>query len=158
MTDGLTSLVLAPDLGPIASAWASALRGVHVAHPDPSSRVVLALDGDPARLQVTVLDARDTLDPDHVMPRFEISTVALTWFPGPVAARAWIACAWAGYMQHEALERVTVNGARPIDPHEPPNNYDRGLRHGFPPRLTPDTLRRTLLLSMDEASADALMR
>lgn len=152
------TLTAAADLGPIGAAWASALREIHIAHPDPSSTVALTLDGDPARLQVTVLDARDTLDPDHVMPRFEISTVRLAWFPGPEVARAWIAVAWAGYMQHEALERVTAGGARPIDPHLPPHSYDRGLRHGFPPVLTPDSLRQTLRLAMDDAAVDALMR
>ncbi|MBP9862675.1 MAG: hypothetical protein KBD62_32275 [Kofleriaceae bacterium] len=153
------SLIVAPGpLGPVAAAWAAALRDLAVAHPDPSSAVELELrDGEPPSLQVTVLNARNTLDSADVFPRFAISTVALDCWPGVRAAQAWIAAAWAGYMQHEALERVTVRGDRPLDPHAPPYAYDRGLRHGFPPRLTADTLRRTLLLSMDEAAADEIV-
>lgn len=153
------ALVVAPGpLGPVAAAWAGALRDVVIVHPDPRSAVELHLaDGDPPSLQVTVINAHDTLDDARTFPRFAISSVALACWPGERAARAWIAAAWAGYMQHESLERVTVHGERPLDPHLPPHDYDRGLRHGLPPRLTLETLRRTLLLSMDEAAADQIV-
>ena len=101
------ALVVAPGpLGPVAAAWAGALRDVVIVHPDPRSAVELHLaDGDPPSLQVTVINAHDTLDDARTFPRFAISSVALACWPGERAARAWIAAAWAGYMQHESLAR-----------------------------------------------------
>lgn len=132
----------------IARAWADALAPVLVRHPDPTSEVEIALTDQPATLTVAVLRSRDTTDPANVR-RLVISCVDLTYFPGARLARQWLAAAWAGYIQHEALELVTVGDlhTRPIDPHADPS-LDRGLRHGFPVALTPFSLLDTLCLVM----------
>lgn len=122
--------------------WRDAVRSIRVRHADrdavPQFRV---LDGEPPRLEVSVRNARDTVT-DERLDVLVVSTVTLTYWPGEVVARRWLAAAWAGYVQHEALELVTVDGARPIDPHASAE-LDRGLRHGLPVELTPETLLRT---------------
>lgn len=130
--------------------WQSALDGMVIRHPNPASRAVLRLeDGDLPSLYFGLDVATDTTDPDRRVRDFAISTVRLTYWPGLLLARAWIAAAWSGYCQHEALELVTVGDmtTRPIDPHGSVA-HDRGLRDGLPVELTPETLVRSLAVVM----------
>lgn len=145
--------------GAIAQQWAAALADVIVRHPDRSVPVRATLrDGHPPELEIAI-DTRCSTQPTKALPGFILSTVRLSFFPGQALARAWLAAAWAGYIQHEALELVTVGGLemRPIDPHAPPFDTDRGLRDGMPPELTPETLRRALCVAMEPAAADRLI-
>jgi len=137
-----------------ARAWHRALVAVIVRHPDPTSEAELAVLDHPPRLQIAVLDSKDTTDPTNVR-RLVISTVDLTYFPGEQLARQWLAAGWAGYLQHEALELVTIGDltTRPLDPHEAPFRFDRGLRCGLPVSLTPETLVETLATCMPRAIA-----
>lgn len=151
---------LAPD---IAMAWREALGGLEVRHPNGRSRVVLLVhDGDPPQLHVG-LDETTCTATGETKCDFTISTVRLPYFPGERLARAWLAAAWAGYCQHEALELVTLaddRSVKPLDPHTEPyitNPVNRGLRDGFPVVLTPDTLLDTLALVMPRADAIRLM-
>lgn len=125
-----------------ASGWKDAIARLRVRHADRDAVPVFRiLDGDPLHLEVSVQNARDTVT-DERLPSLVVSTVTLTYWPGEVVAMRWLAAAWAGYVQHEALELVTVNGLRPLDPHADPK-FDRGLRHGLPVELTPETLLRS---------------
>lgn len=145
-------------LSQIGAAWYRALYHVDVRHPNGHSNCVLrVIDGDPPQLYVGLDETTCTRD-GHVMRDFAISTIKLLYWPGERLARMWFAAAWIGYLQHEALELVTVSGMPVLDPHAEPyptNPLNRGLRAGFPVELTPDTLFRTLLLVMDEPDAIA---
>ena len=142
-----------------AARWFQALYDIEIRHPNGRSRpVIRVIDGAPPQLYVG-LDETACTKTGAVMRDFAISTVALEFFPGPRSARAWLAAAWAGYLQHEALELVTVDGKAVLDPHAEPyptNPYNRGLRDGFPLRLTPETLVRTLMLVMPFTDAIAV--
>lgn len=97
---------------------------------------------------------------DSLWSSFEISNVRLTFFPGVTLARMWIAAAWAGYIQHEALELVEVDGVNPLDPHAQPDNaipQNRGLRDGLPPVLNRNTLIDGLAVVMDREHAVRLV-
>lgn len=139
----------------LADKWRKAMASVRITHIDPTCEPVIAVSGGDLDLSVSVIvrNARDTTDQDR---RWEltVSTVKLSYWPGETLAQAWIAAAWAGYIQHEALELVKVAGVRVLDPHLEPFTYDRGLRCGFPPILTPRTLAETLTLVMDERDVD----
>lgn len=130
--------------------WQKAMAAVKITHIDPTCEPVITVTGDvEPLLYVIVKNCRDTTDQER---RWEltVSTVKLSYWPGETVAQAWIAAAWAGYIQHEALELVKVAGIRVLDPHLEPHTYDRGLRCGFPPVLTPRTLADTLSLVMHE--------
>lgn len=140
----------------IAEQWERALRPLEVRHPNGRSRCVLRVsDGDPPTLYIGLDETTCTKD-GHVMRDFAISSVALCYFPGEALARQWFAAGFVGYLQHEALELVTLAGAPVLDPHAEPypeNPYNRGLRNGFPVELNPATLFETLLLVMPEDRA-----
>lgn len=142
--------------------WESALHDLDVRHPRRDSVPVLKLlDGDPPRLQVSVQMHASTVD-DKPILELPISTVNLHIWPGLTLARQWIAAAWAGYLQHEALELVTVGERteRPLDPHQQPyatNPYNRGLRDGFPVDLGWDSLVDALSVVMNRNHAAALV-
>lgn len=142
-----------------ADQWRVALADVVLRHPNGRSMPVLRLiDGSPSSLYVG-LDRTWCTSDGHEMVDFAISTVKLTYFPGEVLARAWFAAAWVGYLQHEALELVTVGGRAVLDPHAEPyvlNPVNRGLRDGFPVELTPLTLRRALRLVMSVEAVERL--
>ncbi len=122
------------------------------------------VDGPAPTLCIYLRETRDSRDWSVRMGRFVISNVKLTYFPGIDLARKWLASAWAGYIQHEALELVTVGGTldRPLCPHTETAAgtyaYDRGLRDGLPIELTPATLERSLCVVMEPEHARALMR
>lgn len=154
---------------PLAIQWAAALDGLDVRHHDPLVEVALQLSNEVTpSLAIWVMNPIDTAKSTvERMKMLAISTTRLTFFPGAWLARIWIAVGWAGYVQHEALELVTVHGVRPCDPHAPaatvphrlsPFARDRGLRDGLPPELTPLTLQRALETAMDAEIAEALLR
>lgn len=142
--------------------WADALAPLEVRHPNRVSTVKLTLVDAAVPLLMIQLDRTpSTRDPTKEMHRpFTISNVELTYFPGTLLAQAWFAAAFSGYVQHEALELVSVGGVNPIDPHVEPyelNPANRGLRDGMPSRLTPETLLRALEVVMDREHAVALV-
>jgi hypothetical protein len=58
-----------------------------------------------------------------------------------------MACAFAGYVMHEALELATVCGVRVADPHAEPyphSPWNHSLREGFPTELTEESMLRTI--------------
>ena len=120
-------------------------------------------DGDPPRLYVGLDRAWCTSDPEKSRAPFAISTVELAFFPGRDLARAWFTAAWVGYLQHEALELVTVGDLQTkiLDPHAEPyplNPYNRGLRDGLPVRLTPQSMYDALRIVMSGPEATGMMR
>lgn len=142
----------------VVEAWREAFSGLRVRHPDPGAKP-WRLFTDDGILHVGCGNVHDTLT--SALRDLPICSVRLTYFPGPDLARKWFAAAWAGYIQHEALELVTHDGVSPLNPHEEPyetNPYNRGLRNGFPSVLTPDALQRALEVVMDPSAAEILVR
>lgn len=142
--------------------WKRALREIVLRHPNGRSKVMLRIDNVFAgpTLYVGLDETTSTRDPDKVMHNFTISNVQLTFSPPDYLIHQWLAAAWVGYLQHEALELVTVGKRNPLDPHEEPyptNPYNRGLRDGFPPVLTPETMFDTLTIVMSSTEARRLM-
>lgn len=143
--------------------WADALAPLVLRHPCPTSKPVVTLSdhGTDAYLTLEVEDAIDTRTGEpHERNPLLISQVRLTYFPGTRLARQWLAAAWAGLAQHEALELVTLGGRIVLNPHDEPhreNPWNRGLRDGLPRELTPATLRKALAVVMDLDWADVLM-
>lgn len=129
--------------------WRRALESLEIRHPNGRSNVVLRVD-DGGSLFIGLDETSCTLTGEP-KKNFAISTVKLTFFPGVRLARAWMAAAWCGYLQHEALELVTVGGRAVLDPHAEPyatNPFNRGLRDGMPVVLTARTMVDTLALVM----------
>ena len=145
----------------LATQWRSALADVRIRHPNRESRVNVTIDDQPDGpvLLLSLDQTRDSRDPEKIISPFMISCVRLTYFPGVKLARQWLAAAFAGYIQHEALELVTIGDyeTRPLDPHLPPFTYDRGLRHGLPPVLTPQSLAASLAAVMPIEAVEALL-
>lgn len=126
----------------------------------------MLLAGDPPQLALHVENTIETTKHDGTrLARLNVATTSLAWWPGARLFRTWLAVAWAGYIQHEALELVMADGVRLYDPHVPiasghrlsPYAHDRGLRDGFPPELTRDTMLRALCTAMDREVAEQLM-
>lgn len=142
-------------IGPL---WRGAVARTQIRHIDPTCYPELEVIGDvQPDLFIAVRQARDTLDQEKRFDQLVISTVHLRYWPGDTLAEMWLAAAWSGYITHEALELVTVNGVRPLDPHRSPFCFDRGLRCGYPVDLTPETLEQTLALVMDAKTAAELV-
>jgi hypothetical protein len=141
----------------VGRLWKDALSDIVLRHPNRQSKPVLEVTVDPGILYLG-LDSTTCTVSDKVMSPFAISTVFLTFFPGVTLARQYIAAAWAGYLQHEALELCTLSNfaERPLDPHLAPYQYDRGLRDGLPPQLTPETLEKALTVVMTKEEAEKL--
>jgi hypothetical protein len=144
----------------LCDAWRVALTPVVLRHPNGWSQPVLRfIDGDPPQLYVGLDSTACTRD-GHTMIDFAISTVALTFFPGVRLAQAWLSVAWVGYLQHEALELATVDGRAVLDPHAAPyvsNAVNRGLRCGFPERLTHETIVTAFELLMPRSEAEQMI-
>lgn len=150
-----------PPWSALTTLWERALRPLVVRHPNRESQAVLTLiDGTAPSLQVALDKTVDSRDPTIEMRRFIISNVKLTFWPGEFLARAWFAAAWGGYIQHEALELVTIGDTvtRPLDPHAPPYTCDRGLREGLPVELTPATLLSSLAVVMHRDAARRMVQ
>lgn len=139
---------------PVGRSWAHAIRNVIIRHPNEFSKPLLEINvsGRDAYLHFAVDRIKDTSDPNVLMRApFRIASVKLTYFPGDEDARRWLAAAWFGYVGHETLEMITVDDLKTkvLDPHADPyetNPYNRCLRDGMPPELTPETFVRTLAL------------
>ena len=143
----------------IAQRWLTALSSLDVRHPNGRSKVLLTTDGDMLTVALdATIDTRDGVTPMY--SPFVIGCVRLDCWPGTRLARQWFAAAFAGYCQHEALELVTFGGLPVLDPHAQPyetNPCNRGLRDGFPPVLTMETLALALGVVMPMADAWALV-
>jgi len=120
--------------------WKAAIAKLTFRHGDRSARPTFELfDGAHPVLNISVKNTRCSVT-DEPIGSLAVSSVELTFWPGETVALRWLAAGYAGYIQHEALELVTLaDGTRPIDPHADPK-FDRGLRYGLPTRLTPETL------------------
>lgn len=146
------------DWSALTRLWAAALNDVVVRHPTGEPVRLILVDAAQPVLRIQLDRHRDSRDPSNVFKRFIYSNIRLSYFPGVTLARQWLAAAWGGAMQHEALELVTVGGlsVRPLDPHEPPFTCDRGLRDGMPVELNPATLIQALAVVMPTDAACAL--
>ncbi len=143
---------------PLAKLWAGALRIVEVRHPDPECTVQLEMRN--AELTIR-LRCRDTANPDRWIEDFVFSCIRFDCWPGEFLARAWLSAAWAGCLQHEALELVTVDGIAVLNPHAEPypvNPYNRGVRDGMPFVLTQESLTTALTVAMTPDHAHQLVR
>lgn len=145
----------------LARQWHEALRDVVIRHPNHRSAVLAHLsDDEEPVLKISLDSTYDSRDPSRdAWSPFTIAGTKLTYFPGVRLARQWLAAAFSGYCQHEALELISVGGLteRPLDPHESPYEFDRGLRDGFPTKLTPASLERALCVVMEPEHARRLM-
>ncbi len=140
--------------------WREALDELKVVHPDRRCTPILNLVPNPLRLEVSLDRAWSTRTGEFLRSPFKISTVYLTFFPGKKLAQQWFAAAWAGYLQHEALEYTSAGSANPLDPHTEPydtNPFNRGLRDGFPVELTVATLHKALETVMSRIQAINVM-
>lgn len=146
--------------GELTRQWAAALDGVIIRHPNRGITPLLTLeDGTEPNLYFK-LDSNPSSDADEVISPFVITNVRLTFFPGVRAARAWLAAAWACFLQHEALELVTVGNlhTRVLDPHASRATLDYVFHTGLPFMLTPDTLLAALCTAIPRADAEQLIR
>lgn len=105
------------------------------------------------------IDANPSSDSDEIISPFNIVNVKLTFFPGVSLARQWIAAAWGCFLQHEAMELVTVGDlkTRVLDPHKHRRWLDHMFHKGFPYDLTPETLLIALATAVPLADAEALV-
>jgi hypothetical protein len=140
-------------MGILADQWRTALARLVVRHPNGFSTPIIRVHyGNPPVLHVGLDVAQCTATRERILD-FTVSNVKLSFFPGTDLARAWLAAAWVGYLQHEALELVTIDDfqTKVLDPHAEPyaaNPVNRGLREGFPLELTHSTMVKTLALVM----------
>lgn len=140
--------------------WAAALDGVIVRHPNRAITAMLTLeDSAPPALHFE-LDTNPSSDADEVIAPFRITNVRLTFFPGVRAARAWLAAAWGCFLQHEALELVTVGDLRTrvLDPHATRATLDYVFHTGLPFSLTPESLLAALATAIPHGDAVQLMK
>lgn len=144
----------------VTRQWAAALDGVIVRHPNRSIVPILTLEDGPAPNLHFELDANPSSDADEVIAPFRITNVRLTYFPGVGAARAWLAAAWACFLQHEALELVTVGDLRTrvLDPHASRATLDYVFHIGLPFTLTPESLLAALATAVPRGDAEQLIR
>ncbi len=143
--------------------WADALAPLVIRHPNPTAKptVTLSTHEGVALLTLEVADTLDTRTGEpHPANPLLISQVRLSYFPGAALARVWLAAAWAGLAQHEALELVTMGDRIVLNPHAEPHRetpWNRGLRDGLPPMLTPETLVQALAVVMPLDVAEAFV-
>lgn len=140
--------------------WADALEHVIVRHPNRSITPVLTLDDGAIPNLHFELDANPSSDTDEIISPFRITNVKLSFFPGTSLARKWLAAAWACFLQHEALELVTVGDlkTRALDPHENRGRLDHVFHTGLPFTLTPETLLGALATAIPREEALELIR
>lgn len=135
--------------------WAAALEHVIVRHPNRAITLLLTLDDGVEPSLHFELDANPSSDADEVITPFRITNVRLTYFPGAAVARAWLAAAWGCFLQHEALELVTVGDLRTrvLDPHATRAHLDHVFHTGLPFALTPASLLAALgtAIPLDDA-------
>jgi hypothetical protein len=140
--------------------WADALADVIVRHPNRNITPILTLTDATEPDLAFELDSNPSSDADEVIAPFRITNVRLTFFPGVRVARAWLAAAWACFLQHEALELVTIGDfrTRALDPHLNRDRLDYVFHTGFPFALTPDTLLAALATAIPIDEAKELIR
>lgn len=141
--------------GELTRQWAAALEPCIVRHPNRSITPVLTLNDAPEPVLDFELDANPSSDADETIAPFRITNVRLTFFPGVRAARAWLAAAWGCFLQHEALELVTVGDLRTrvLDPHATRATLDHVFHTGLPFTLTPDSLLAALMTAVPRSEA-----
>lgn len=139
--------------------WADALEHVVVRHPNRAITPLLTLDDDAVPNLHLELDKNPSSDADEVIAPFRITNVRLTFFPGVSLAQKWLAAAWGCFLQHEALELVTVGGltVRALDPHENRARLDHVFHTGLPFTLTPETLLAALATAIPRAEAQSMI-
>ncbi len=148
---------------PLIRLWADALALLVIRHSFPGARPTVKLHtfNGADYLTVEVGDALDTRTGEpHAANPLLVAQVKLTYFPGAALARVWMAAAWAGLAQHEALELVTWCDRIVLNPHAEPHRetpWNRGLRDGLPLELTPETLVCALAVVMPEEVARAFV-
>lgn len=140
--------------------WADALENVIVRHPNRSITPLLTLDDGPEPMLHFELDNNPSSDSDEVISPFRITNVRLTFFPGERLARMWLAAAWACFLQHEALELVTIGDmkTRALDPHENRARLDYVFHTGLPFALTPASLEAAIATAIPRGEVRQLMR
>lgn len=155
-------LVVSDHRHDLTRLWAGALRAVLIRHPNPACEVRLTLEENGAEpsLVFEVLNIPDNQDESATFEAFKILNVRLTFFPGERLAHAWIAAAWGCFLQHEALELVTVGDfrTRVLDPHASRHLLDHMFHKGFPFALTPSTLVTALATAVPQADAEDMCR
>jgi hypothetical protein len=139
--------------------WAAALERVIVRHPNRKITPLLTLDDGPVPNLHFELDANPSSDSDETITPFRITNVRLTFFPGARVAQAWLAAAWGCFLQHEALELVTVGDfkTRCLDPHETRDRLDHVFHTGLPFTLTPESLLAALTTAIPREDAVRLL-
>jgi hypothetical protein len=139
--------------------WAGALEHVIVRHPNRGITPRLTLDDSTSPVIYFELDQNPSSNSDEIISPFIITNVMLTFFPGIEAARAWLAAAWACFLQHEALELVTIGDfmTRALDPHQSREALNHVFHTGLPSHLTPESLRAALLTAIPAHDVDALL-
>lgn len=139
--------------------WADALEHVIVRHPNRGVNLIITLEDERTPRITFSIDANPSSDSDEIISPFNIINVRLTFFPGVLLAQQWIAAAWGCFLQHEALELVTVGDfrTRVLDPHASRHLLDHMFHKGFPFQLTPETLLEALGTAVPRADAIALM-
>ncbi len=145
-------------VGLLTRQWADALEHVVVRHPNRSITPVLTLDDGPVPNLHFELDHNPSSDADEIISPFRITNVKLTYFPGVRLARMWLAAAWACFLQHEALELVTIGDlkTRALDPHENRARLDYVFHTGLPFTLTPESLAAALATAIPREEVVAL--
>lgn len=146
--------------GELTRRWADALDGVIVRHPNRGITPMFTLHDAPEPSLAFELDANPSSDADETISPFRITNVRLSFFPGVRAARAWLAAAWGCFLQHEALELVTVGDLRTrvLDPHATRATLDYVFHTGLPFTLTPESLLAALATAIPRADAEQLVR
>lgn len=152
-------LVVTGRNGILTRQWADALEHVIVRHPNRNITPVLTLDDGPMPNLHFELDHNPSSDSDEDIAPFRITNVKLSFFPGVKLARMWLAAAWACFLQHEALELVTVGDfrTRALDPHETRGRLDHVFHTGLPFTLTPESLEAALATAIPRDEARQLM-
>jgi hypothetical protein len=139
--------------------WADALECIIVRHPNRSITPILTLNDNVEPNLHFELDYNPSSNSDEIISPFRITNVRLTYFPGVKTARAWLAAAWGCFLQHEALELVTIGDlkTRVLDPHETRARLDHVFHMGLPFSLTPDSLLDALATAIPRSDAMELM-
>lgn len=152
-------LVVTGRTNELTRRWADALDGVIVRHPNRGITPMFTLEDGPEPNLHFELDTNPSSDADEVIAPFRITNVRLTYFPGVRAARAWLAAAWGCFLQHEALELVTIGDLRTrvLDPHATRATLDYVFHTGLPFTLTPESLLAALATAIPRADAIQLM-
>ncbi len=152
-------LVVTGRRGLLTRQWADALEHVIVRHPNRNITPILTLDDGPMPNLHFELDHNPSSDSDEDITPFRITNVKLAFFPGETLARMWLAAAWACFLQHEALELVTVGDLRTrvLDPHENRERLDHVFHTGLPFTLTPEALEDAIATAIPRAEVRRLM-